>query len=189
TSAGAGPTETGRRRGWLTDGVIGLRRLGPTDVDFFHELQNQPDVMATNVPPGPADRAKIVTRCDRAAARWLAGEQADLVLVDVASGRPAGAVALYYEQPALREAMVAYSLLPAWRGRGYPTRAVRLLAGWAFREAGIARLFGGTLPTNVASQRVLEKAGFRREGVLRGQLPGRAGTRADDVVFGLLPTD
>jgi RimJ/RimL family protein N-acetyltransferase len=183
------PGGASRQRGLLTDGVISLRPLDPGDEDFFHELQNQPDVVATNVPPVPADRAKIATRCARAEARWLAGEQADLVIVDNASGRPAGAATLYYQQPGLGEAMVAYSLLPHWRGRGYPTRAVRLLAGWAFEKAGIARLFGGTVPTNIGSQRVLEKAGFRREGVLRGQLPGTHRTRADDVVFGLLPED
>ncbi|MFC7544767.1 GNAT family N-acetyltransferase [Plantactinospora sp. GCM10030261] len=178
---------TGRAR--LTDGVVALRPLGPEDVDFFVELQSLPDVVATNVPPVPADRERLARRCARATAQWLAGAQADVVVLDAASGDPTGHLSLYYEQPGLREAMVAYSVLPPWRGRGYPTRALRLLSRWAFTEAGIARLYGGTLPDNVGSQRVLEKAGYRREGVLRGQLPGAGGIRADDVVYGLLPAD
>ena len=46
-----------------------------------------------------------------------------------------------------------------------------LLARWAFAETGIARLIAGTNPTNAGSQRVLERAGFRREGYQRGRLP------------------
>ena len=68
--------------------------------------------------------------------------------------------------------MIGYSMMPAWRGRGHATRAVRLLAAWAFEHAGIARLVAGTAPWNTASQRVLERAGFQREGYERSRLPG-----------------
>jgi RimJ/RimL family protein N-acetyltransferase len=79
-------------------------------------------------------------------------------------------------------------MLPAWRGRGYATRAVRLVARWAFDSAGVARLVAGTLPSNVGSQRVLEKAGFRREGLQFGRLPAADGGRVDDILFAMLPT-
>ena len=56
------------------------------------------------------------------------------------------------------------------------TRALRLLSGWALDELELRRLELITDPDNVASQRVAEKVGFRREGVLRSHLlaPGRA---------------
>lgn len=84
--------------------------------------------------------------------------------------------------------MLGCSMLPEARGRGLTTRAMGLLIGWAF-DAGVARLWAGTRPENVAAQRVLEKAGFRREGLLRGRLPGPDGTRTDSVLFGLLASD
>jgi RimJ/RimL family protein N-acetyltransferase len=46
-----------------------------------------------------------------------------------------------------------------------------------------------TDPENVASQRVAEKAGFEREGILRALLPERDGGRRDGVMFSLLPGD
>ncbi len=52
-----------------------------------------------------------------------------------------------------------------------------------------ARWWAGTRSENVASQRVLEKVGFRREGLLRGRLPGPDGARTDSLVYGLLPAD
>jgi RimJ/RimL family protein N-acetyltransferase len=96
---------------------------------------------------------------------------------------------LFYQEPRTGQAMIGYSQLPAWRGRGYTTRAAQLLSLWVFAETNIARLIAGTLPTNVGSQRVLEKAGFHREAYLRSRLPGANGTRTDDVQFVLLPED
>jgi RimJ/RimL family protein N-acetyltransferase len=46
-----------------------------------------------------------------------------------------------------------------------------------------------TDPENIASQRVAEKAGFRREGILRSALEYRDGSRSDSVVFSLLPEE
>ena len=46
----------------------------------------------------------------------------------------------------------------------------------------------GCLNENVASQRVAEKAGFTREGVLRAHTAFREGRR-DSVLFSLLPSD
>jgi len=112
-----------------------------------------------------------------------------LVIAHRAPGAPAGEIGLFYQEPALRQALVGYSMLPAWRGRGYMTRAAQLLALWAFAETGIARLVAGTLPTNLASQRVLEKAGFRREAYLRSRLPAEDGRRNDEVQFVLFPED
>ena len=68
------------------------------------------------------------------------------------------------------------------------THAVRLIAQWAFQELGVARLELTCGPDNRASQRVAERSGFTREGVLRSHLPFRGGRR-DTVVFSLLPSE
>jgi RimJ/RimL family protein N-acetyltransferase len=75
------------------------------------------------------------------------------------------------------------------RGKGRATRAVRLIASWALPEMRLGRLQLHTDPENVASQRVAERAGFTREGVLRGYNGRRHGTRADAVVYSLVPQD
>ena len=73
---------------------------------------------------------------------------------------------------------------PDARGRGVATHAVRLIAGWAFTELGLARLELTCGPDNEASQRVAERCGFTREG-LRSHMPFKGGRR-DTVVFSLL---
>ena len=84
---------------------------------------------------------------------------------------------------------VGYWLLEDGRGKGRATRAVRLMASWALPEMRLGRLQLHTDPENVASQRVAERAGFTREGVLRAYNGRGDDTRADAVVYSLLPQD
>ncbi|MEU1688568.1 GNAT family N-acetyltransferase [Micromonospora sp. NPDC005707] len=174
--------------GRLTDGVVTLRRLGPADAEALYRLHTLPEVVANRVPPAPPTRESVERRCRRAESHWLAGRSADLAVLDASTGAVVGGCALVYDEPSTGQAMLGYSLLPEARGRGLATRAVGLVAGWAF-DAGLARLWAGTRPENIASQRVLEKAGFGREGLLRGRLPGPDGTRVDSLIFGRLPGD
>jgi ribosomal-protein-alanine N-acetyltransferase len=65
---------------------------------------------------------------------------------------------------AWQNATVGYYVDGRWQGRGYATEAVLLTLAFAFEEAGLHRVQAGVIPGNGASARVLEKAGFRREG-------------------------
>lgn len=62
---------------------------------------------------------------------------------------------------------IGYCLLPNERGKGYCTEAVNLLLDYSFLSSTIVRIEAHTDVGNVASQRVLEKAGFKKEGVIR----------------------
>ena len=73
------------------------------------------------------------------------------------------------------------------RGRGICTHALRLLSRHALVGLGLQRVDLITDPENVASQRVAEKVGFQREGVLRAHLRHPDGRIRDSVMFSLLP--
>jgi RimJ/RimL family protein N-acetyltransferase len=73
------------------------------------------------------------------------------------------------------------------RGRGVTTHALRLLYGCGFEELTLERLELITDPENLASQRVAERVGFQREGILRSHMPHPDGRRRDSVTFSLLP--
>ncbi|HWS31528.1 MAG TPA: GNAT family N-acetyltransferase [Actinoplanes sp.] len=175
--------------GELSDGVIGLRPLRTTDIEFYTRLHSDPDVIATTVPPVRKSDAEIHRRCTQVEAHWLAGNRADLVVVDLATGEPTGGICLFYTEPWLSQAMIGYSTLKAYRGRGFTTRAAQLLALWVFAETDIVRLTAGVLPTNIGSQRVLEKAGFTREAYQPMRLPGADGARLDNLLYVLFAGD
>jgi ribosomal-protein-alanine N-acetyltransferase len=60
---------------------------------------------------------------------------------------------------------LGYFLAETYNGRGYSTGAVKRLLQFAFEELGLHRVAAATMLKNVGSQRVLEKAGFHREGL------------------------
>ena len=62
---------------------------------------------------------------------------------------------------------IGYSLVPEERGKGYATEAVNIMVDFLFLSKENVRIQAQTDTRNVASQRVLEKTGFTKEGILR----------------------
>ncbi|GII61244.1 hypothetical protein Skr01_13290 [Sphaerisporangium krabiense] len=167
--------------GELTDGVVRLVPLTMDDVDAYQEMAAEPDSYAYSVPPEPPSRAQTEHRCRYTPTWWLAGERAELSVRDAASGAFAGHIQLMNIVPPLAQGMIGYGLHSRFRGRGFMTRAVRLLADWAYAATPLHRLVAGTAVHNTASQSVLERAGFTREALIKELLPGPGGERHDDV--------
>jgi|SRR5688572_14221561 len=59
---------------------------------------------------------------------------------------------------------IAYAIVPQHQGRGYATAAARAMVDYACQSAEVSMVIAHTLPDGAASQRVLQKAGFRRVG-------------------------
>ncbi len=122
------------------------------------------------------------------AERWLGlvREQhpATSFAVDVA-GEAVGAIG-YYVQPdvARRSAEIGYWLSEAYWGRGIMTAAVRGVSAYAFATSDLCRLYAGVFAWNPASMRVLEKAGYVKEGVLRRSVV-KDGRVIDQVLYAL----
>lgn len=115
-----------------------------------------------------------------------------LVVLDRATEQLLGAIswhAVGYGPTAACEAWnIGLALVPEVRGRGAGTTATRLLAEYLFASTDIDRIEASTDRENVPAQRVLAKAGFRPEGLIRGgQL--RGGRRRDMLSYSLLRTD
>ncbi|WIX79884.1 GNAT family protein [Amycolatopsis carbonis] len=80
---------------------------------------------------------------------------------------------------------IGVTLLPDHRGLGLGTKAHRLLVEHLFRFTRAHRLEAFTDSENLAEQRVLEKAGFHREGLMC-QVTWRDGAYRDEVVYARL---
>ncbi len=113
-------------------------------------------------------------------------EESAYAVLDRTSGALLGGIGTRVPGTAVVE--VGYWVRADARGRGVATRALSLIARFAFDELGAARVQLMTEPDNIGSQRVAEKAGFTREGTLRSVLDFK-GRRRDAVMFSLLPGD
>ncbi|MFC5828571.1 GNAT family N-acetyltransferase [Nonomuraea insulae] len=171
--------------GELGDGVVRLVPMAPGDAADFHRMMAEPSVAAYSLGP-PTSLEDDERRCRYTGYWWMSGQRVELTLRDAVSGAFAGHLQMMQVAPALGQAMIGYSLVPGFRGRGFMTRAVRLLVDWAFAHTALHRIVAGTDERNTASHAVLERAGFHREGVHRQLLPKPDGTRADDVHWALV---
>lgn len=135
-------------------------------------------------PYGLADARDYLAQCRQS---WAEGTGAAFAVLDVSDRRLLGSIGARFGDPVHGVADVGYWVARDARGRGVATHALRLLAPWLFDEIGIERLQLQTDALNEPSQRVAEKAGFTREGVLRSsRYNDRRRRRVDFVMFSLL---
>src|SRR5579863_4857351 len=87
-----------------------------------------------------------------------------------------------------RSAELGYWLGEAHWGRGVMTEAVRAVVEYAFRNFDLEHVFAGLFAHNLASARVLEKAGFTFEGRLRRHMT-KNGTTMDDLIYGIIRSE
>lgn len=172
----------------LSNGSVALRPFQVTDVPALARACRDPAIVRYAVAIASRD-------LDWDARTWLTGVEAsrraglrlELAVVSCESGELLGSIALSNIVREHRRAMVSFWVVPEARGQGVAARTLRLLAGWAFESLALAlaRLELFVEPENVASQRVAERCGFVREGLLRSRFVSH-GQRRDSVVFGLL---
>jgi RimJ/RimL family protein N-acetyltransferase len=125
-----------------------------------------------------------------ATAAWRGGSGATFAFTDAATGEVLGSMGIRFVSPENQTAEIGYWARAEARGRGATTRAVVLVARWVLAGGDVERLQLRADVQNVASQRVAEKAGFVREGVLRSaHFSPRQGRRLDWVMYSLLPSD
>ncbi|WP_101842028.1 GNAT family N-acetyltransferase [Halobacillus sp. Marseille-P3879] len=67
----------------------------------------------------------------------------------------------------LQSAFIGYFLDQAHNGRGFMTEAVKLVVKYGFEFLQLHRIEAGVMPHNIGSMRVLEKAGFHKEGIAK----------------------
>ncbi len=82
------------------------------------------------------------------------------------SGALAGMIELRLEKEPFKMSFGYTGAYAQW-GKGYMTEAVRASINWAFQQPDICRVYATADVENIPSQRVMEKAGLQREGLLR----------------------
>jgi RimJ/RimL family protein N-acetyltransferase/nitrite reductase/ring-hydroxylating ferredoxin subunit len=173
----------------ITDGVITVRPFRPDDVDAVVAACQDPAIQhwipLIPVPYTDADARRYVMMTLQA---WHDGTSAEFAIVDARTEKLLGSIGLHLGANPRRHA-VGYWVAPEARRGGVAVRAVRLVAHWAFARLHAERLALWTLPGNVASQAVAERAGFRYEGLARNWELDRDDQPIDAVMYAMTPED
>jgi [ribosomal protein S5]-alanine N-acetyltransferase len=174
--------------------VTAIRAVRPSDADALLDLRVRN--RAFLAPWDPLRPASFFTRAGQA--EWIALQQrawADdrgygFVMLDSSDDdRIVGGINLFnIVRSARQSAGMGYWVDEASGSRGHATAAVRLMAVFAFQHLGLHRLEPAVMPRNARSTRVMEKAGFRREGLAVRYLR-IAGMWEDHALYALTAED
>jgi len=158
---------------------VSLRIMEKEDLPLFAEWFNNPEVFGEYNP---------LRQTSRTEAEKIFESSLELkpFLIEKKDGSKIGFIAHFYVlHPAGRQLEIGYSLVPNERGKGYCTEALEIMVDYLFLSKEIVRIQAQTDPRNVASQKVLEKVGFKREGTLRKNFFMRAEWR-DAYIYSVL---
>ena len=171
---------------------VSLRRAATADAELLHLWRNQASTRRFQASP-PRTVAQIASlQAEQAAVPESPSAVGRIGWIILADGMPAGHTQLTIN-PWDRDhaaATLGYMVADDYHGLGVATAAVRLVAERAFdgERLRLGRIEAVAAVDNVASRRVLEKAGFTFEGIRRGLLV-ISGQRLDHACYGLLKTD
>jgi len=172
----------------LTDGVVLLRPWEERDLSILEQASRDDYVALIEHLPVPFSES--------AGRAWVEAQHAYLTdergwtfaVVEVATRESVGGVGISFRHPPGAAEPGAW-IIDHKRNGGLGARAAKLLCHWGLTaDTGIARIQATVELWNKPSQRVLEKLGFVREGLLRSYASWR-GDRQDVFLYSLLPSD
>jgi RimJ/RimL family protein N-acetyltransferase len=167
---------------------VNLRPAAPRDADLLRQWRSEPSVrryQPLNELPTAQLRADVASQ--RIGDLYRGRGEKFQWIVEV-NGQPAGWITLVVSNWEHGLAEVGYALSTVFQNRGLMTDALEMLIDDLFHNTLLERVEARCATENVASQRVLEKAGFQREGLLKGYFKLR-GRRIDNFLYALLRED
>ena len=168
--------------------AVGLRPATAADAPALHAWRGEPSVRL-HQPLQEASLSDLRADLARQRPADLYRSRGDRFQWIVLADRQAvGWITLAIASWEQKIAEVGYALTESARGRGIMTEALGQLVADLFGQSAIERLEARCAVDNVASQRVLEKLGFTREGLLRAYFE-LAGRRVDNHLFAILRSD
>ncbi|MEN6594468.1 MAG: GNAT family protein [Clostridiaceae bacterium] len=170
--------------------TLTLRRIVESDLDALYEIYRNDNVFAF-IPGGVKKSKETVRNMIGHFERDFRNKKTATLGICLAE-KPdelIGTAEIFDFDPKVNMATIGYRLNEAYWGRGIATQTVRALTNYLFSTVGLNRIAAYVMPQNVASQRVLEKNGFVREGLLRQANFWTGKGVVDLVVFSRLRAD
>ncbi len=149
----------------LSDGVVTLRPFALTDVETH--LAGEDEEQVRWLSGGTSTRTSVTAWIERNLHSWTTdGPIYNFAVCSMAQHRPIGMIEANRRVCGFlpHVANVSYGLYPSARGRGYASRAVRLMVAYLSQRGDISTAVIQVDPENQRSARVAERAGFRSVG-------------------------
>jgi [ribosomal protein S5]-alanine N-acetyltransferase len=167
---------------------VQLRRSTTQDAPVLFEAAHDPQVMRFMDWPAQVARGEAWAFLDASAKRWDDGSEYHWMIEDIATHAAVGCIAC---RPRGHAVDFGYFLAARAWGKGYATEAALLVVGWLKSRPEVQRIWATTDAMNLRSAAVLERAGLRREGLLRMATlrPNIGGAPRDTLLYALCRDD
>jgi RimJ/RimL family protein N-acetyltransferase len=167
---------------------VRLRALREGDVDALYALHSDAQVMRYWSFPAWTEREQAVAHFRRLQRDRQTMEFYPWVATLHGEDAPIGTCSLFGIHREHARGVIGYALFRAFWGRGLAGEVLRVALDFAFGPLALNRVEADVDPLNLASCRLLERAGFRREGLLRERWRVGGGVQ-DTALYGLLRKD
>jgi RimJ/RimL family protein N-acetyltransferase len=170
---------------WLLEGKnVNLKVVEKDDIYFLFDCVNDVRFFGEYHPvEEQISKSELMKGFDNPPNLVVLIEYKDFI-IQKKDGTRIGVINHVFNQP-YRLKEISHYLVPSERGKGYGTEAVQLMVDYLFLSENIFRIQAITNVGNKASQRVLEKAGFKVEGTIR-KLRFVRGVMADYYLYSIL---
>lgn len=165
-----------------------LRLINQNDIDDFHNLHSIAEVDHFNTLGIPVDLEASKKILDDLLKDQESGSYFTFHIKLVEETKFTGFIALKLGASKFQAGEVWFKLLPEFWNKGIASEALAAVLKFGFGELKLHRIEAGCAVGNIASARVLEKAGMQKEGTRRQALPLKTGW-SDNHQFAILSSD
>jgi ribosomal-protein-alanine N-acetyltransferase len=158
--------------------TVNLRVMEKEEIPMYLEWLNNPEFMGEYQLPTQWSRTELEKAFE------TSPFEPKIFIIEKKDGSKIGFIMQYNSYLGLGKLLeIGYSLLPSERGKGYCTEATQLMMDYLFLSMDVSRVQATISIRNKASERVLEKTGFSREGTIRKTARG---ARRDAYLYSIL---
>jgi RimJ/RimL family protein N-acetyltransferase len=158
---------------------VNLRIMEKEDLPLFAEWRNNPDFWGEYFSPVQMSRAEM----EKIESSPL---EFKIFIIEKKDGTKIGSIVHFHVLHSMGKMLeMGYALIPSERGKGYCTEGAEIMVDYLFLSKDVACIQAITHVDNIASQKVLEKSGFKREGTMRRRIFVN-GNWTDAALFSIL---
>jgi len=145
-----------------------LRRFREADYPFYCKLETNVHTIRYEA-DGPPNQEQLNQRFNRILESYRQLKKVRYVfLVERKEDKaPLGQIVIWQIDKQIDEWEMGWAIHPDYTGRGYASEAARALIEFGFAKLGANRICANCNDANLASEKVMQKAGMQKEGVLR----------------------
>ena len=139
--------------------------------------------------PTPQNVADFVSSAAKDKDAFGLRKNYDLAVILKEKNQLIGGISLRIISESNKEGEIGYALAPQFHGQGLMSEAAKMLLLKAFSEVGLYRVRATCDIKNIASSRVMEKIGLKREGIMRGFMQIRGERREASYLYAAIRED